>query len=399
MRNTERTVPSTHEIEIVLRDPSNKTDTLSYFIDVADTDFNRRWLALLKNNLKNNAHLEKNYCWLGWADSPRDADYLCHQINQAIFQINRFNASNYWRVAGLKPYKIDDYFTRDSVMYNNSYPIGWFKNSFNELENVDSNNIGLTLKHESMNRLHRYFEDLQGEAWNISHYYKVADYETKWAIRQLNVLCHELESWALSNRKKVHAPEWQRPSQITTFLNAPRQNLRDKDYELFLKTRYDREFGGVYLHWAQVGKTQFEVFRDEYGADIDDATCSAINSLKFYSGEFDVEWGRDITEKNAGWHRKEQTEFREWLKRNGFDWNDPKLSLGYIKIGQINIQKSFGTNDFFEIIKKVSDHLDIYQIKTDGITGTFDYVWSDDNYKQMQINFLKPGYDWSKNNA
>jgi hypothetical protein len=31
--------------------------------------------------------------------------------------------------------------------------------------------------------------------------------------------------------------------------------------------------------------------------------------------------------------------------------------------------------------------------------GTFDYVWSDDNYKQMQIDFLRPGYDWSKNNA
>ena len=261
------------------------------------------------------------------------------------------------------------------------------------------NNPGLRLNHNSMNRLHRYFEDLQGETWNISRYYKLADHETKWAIRQLNDLCHELESWVMSNRKKVQAPEWQRPSQITTFLNAPRQDLQEQDYELFLKTRYDREFGGVYLHWAQVGKTQYEVFRDEHGADIDEATCSAINSLKFYSGEFDVEWGRDINENNHDWHRREQTEFREWLQRNGFEWNDPKLSLGHIKIGQINLKKSFGDADFFEIIKQLSNHLDIYQIKTGDVTGTFDYVWSDDNYKQMQIDFLQPGYDWSKNNA
>jgi hypothetical protein len=100
---------------------------------------------------------------------------------------------------------------------------------------------GLKLNHEPMNRLHRYFEDLQGETWNISPYYKLADYETKWAIRQLNDLCHELESWVLSIGKKPTAPEWQRPSQITTFLNAPRQDLRDEDYELFLKNRYDRE--------------------------------------------------------------------------------------------------------------------------------------------------------------
>lgn len=375
---------SIKEIEIVLRNPENKQDTLSYFIDIEATDFNLRWLELLKQNLKNNLHLEKNYCWLGWADSPRNAEYLCRQINQAIFQINCFNSSNYWGVAGLPSYHINDYFSPESVIQPGE---------------VGNGKPGLRLNHEPMNRLHRYFEDLQGETWNISRYYKLADYNTKWAIRQLNDLCHELESWVLSNRKKAYEPEWQRPSQITTFLNAPRQDLREEDYDLFLKTRYDRELGGVYLHWAQVGKTQFEVFRDENGADIDAATCSAINSLKFYSGEFDIEWGRDINEQNHPWHSKEQQQFREWLTRNGMDYNDPKLSLGYIKIGQVNLNKSFGTEDFAVILKKLSAHLDIYQIHADGVTGTFDYVWSDDNYKQMQIDFLRPGYDWSKNNA
>jgi hypothetical protein len=45
--------------------------------------------------------------------------------------------------------------------------------------NQNTNNIGATLKHEPMNRLHRYFEDLQGEVWNLSPYYKLADYKTK----------------------------------------------------------------------------------------------------------------------------------------------------------------------------------------------------------------------------
>jgi len=380
----EQTVQSIKEIEIVLRNPENKQDTLSYFIDIESTDFNLRWLELLKKNLKNNLHLEKNYCWLGWADSPRNAEYLCRQINQAIFQINCFNSTKYWEVSGLPSYHINDYFSPESVIQPGE---------------VGNGKPGLRLNHEPMNRLHRYFEDLQGETWNISCYYKLADYDTKWAIRQLNDLCHELESWVLSNRKKAYEPEWQRPSQITTFLNAPRQDLQDKDYELFFKTRYDRELGGVYLHWAQVGKTQFEVFRDENGADIDAATCSAINSLKFYSGEFDVEWGRDINEQNHEWHFREQRAFREWLTRNGMDYNDPKLSLGYIKIGRVNLEKSFGTEDFRVILKKLSAHLDIYQIHADGVTGTFNYVWSDDNYTQMQIDFLRPGYDWSKNNV
>jgi hypothetical protein len=389
----EQTVQSIKEIEIVLRNPKDKQDTLSYFIDIEANDFNLRWLELLKENLKNKLHLEKNYCWLGWANGARNIEYLCHQINQAIFQINRFNSLNIWGVNGLKEYEIRDYFSTDSVMYSeNDSPIAKSRDN-------KKTHLGLSLKHEPMNRLHRYFEDLQGETWNLSSYYKLADYETKWAIRQLNDLCHELESWVLSYRKFKIDPEWQRPSQITTFLNAPRYDLKDEDYQLFLKNRYDRELGGVYLHWAQIGKTQFEVFRDEDGRDIDAAICSTINSLKFYSGEFDVEWGKNVNEKEHEWHAQEQKKFREWLMRNRFDYNDPRLSLGYIKIGQINLEKSFGTNDFFKIIEMISKHLDIYKIKIDDVECTYDYVWSDANYKQIQIDFLKPGYDYSQKHA
>lgn len=382
-------MPSTREIEVVLRNPTKLEDKISYFIEYEPTDFNLRWIKELKKNLQQRFHLEKNYCWIGWAQSPRDVDYLCREINRAIWQINEFNASGIWQDKGLSSYNIDDHFTKDVVMYDDKeYPIGkWVDNP---------NNLGLCLKHDSMNRLHRYFEDLQGEAWSISPYYQLADYETKWAIRQLNVLCHELEGWVSANRKVKLEPQWQRPSQITTFLNAPRSDLRNEDYDLFIENKFDRVFGGVYLHWAQVGKTQFEVFRDEEGQDVDEQTCSAMNSLKFYSGEFDIEWARDVTEETAPWHKKEQDEFRDWLKRNNMNPDDPKMSLGYIKLGQVNLQKSFNTTDFFEIVDIVGNHLDIYQIKVDDVTGTFDYVWSDSNYKQMQIDFLKPGYDWSK---
>jgi len=92
-------------------------------------------------------------------------------------------------------------------------------------------------------------------------------------------------------------------------------------------------------------------------------------------------------------------EFKKWLQARGYDWNDSQLALGYIKLGQVNLEKSFGTTDFFTIINKLSAHLDIYKIRVGDIEGTYDYVWSDDNYKQMQIDFLKPGYDWSLKNV
>jgi hypothetical protein len=78
----------------------------------------------------------------------------------------------------------------------------------------------------------------------LSPYYKQADHETKYAIRQLNNICHEIEGWVESYRKSKVDPEWIRPAQITTFLNAPRYDLHDEDFELFKVNRYARELGG-----------------------------------------------------------------------------------------------------------------------------------------------------------
>ena len=113
------------------------------------------------------------------------------------------------------------------------------------------------------------------------------------------------------------------------------------------------------MHWAQVGKTHIEVFRDEDGADVDDVVCSTINALKYYTGEFDIGWAKDITYENAPWEREEQDEFHKWLKRNGFDPADKKLALGFIKIGQCDLQKSFGTTDPQKVWTILSNYLDI----------------------------------------
>jgi hypothetical protein len=151
------------------------------------------------------------------------------------------------------------------------------------------------------------------------------------------------------------------------------------------------------MHWTQIGKTLFEVFRDEGAPELTDTVCEAITELKYYSGEFDVEWGNDVTllgDTNP-WHTQEQIAFRKWLIENGRDPADPTLSLGYLPIGQVELTKSFGTGDYQQIWDILSNHLDIYKIEVDGISNTFEYCWSDSGYKQMQIDMMKPGYDYS----
>ena len=374
---------------ITYRNPQNLDDTLDVYFDIENNYFTDKWKIELKNLLKSNFHLEKNYCFMGFVQSPRNINYLTSKINESIKQINNFNSTQVWQNAGLKDYYINDHFDSDAVMWDENLPIG------KSVNGDDMATPGCRLKHNAMNRLHRYFEDLQGEAWGLSSYYKLADFDTKYAIRQLNDLCHELESWVSAYRKSKFEPEWQRPSQINTWLNAPRKNLSYKDYELFLQNKYDRECGGVYLHWAQVGKTHIEVYRDEDGADVDNVVCSTINALKYYTGEFDIEWGQDVTEKLSPWHVEDQKNFRQWLTRNGFDAGDPKLALGYIKIGQCDMIKSFGTDDPQKIWNVLSKYLDVYKIVIDDVSNKFDYVWSQPDFVQKQIEIMKPGYIWS----
>jgi len=380
--NTEPTVPSTEKNNFIYDMVRVGLTEKAYYFQVYDTPLGHRWLDSLKDNLKKELVLEKNFCFLGFADSKRNLNFLCRELNKSIEQINSFSFT--------PPYKKIHPFTSDDFQYSSKLPIG---KAVNGDESVTP---GKRLKHDACNLLHRYFEELQGTAWQISNYYKQADQETKYAIRQLNNICHEIESWVNADRKKAIEPEWMRPSQITTFLNAPRHDLHEEDFELFKQNRYDRELGGVYLHWSQVGKTLYEVFRDEHAPKMTEALCSEINHQKYYSGEFDVEWGQTITEKND-FKKQEMDQYREWLEDNGYDWDDPKLSLGYIKIGQIDLQRTFGTNaSIHEIHNVMNNNLDITSIRTihgPSIECDYPYTLESDDWKKIQMEGLKKGYE------
>ena len=354
-------------VRIVLRNPLNHSDQLDYVIQSFDHKLGQDWILALEKLLQSTKPLEKNYCFLGFPQTARTVEYLCNEITQHIHTVNN----------GLTRYRIDLTITPDTVLATD-----WAENGPN---------------HILFNKLHNHFEILQGTVSNISNWYKHADYDVKYAIRQLNNICHELESLILSRRKAVTSPDWIRPSQITTWITADRYTLTDEHRQLFNSNGYDRVLGGVYMHWTQIGKTLFEVFRDEHAPALTNTVCDAITHLKYYSGEFDVEWGNDIVYNSVcPWHVEEQDQFRNWLQNNGQDITDVSLSLGYLPIGQVQLQQSFGTTDPQTIWNMLSAHLDIYKIEVNGINQTFDYCWTDSDYKQQQIAKLKPGYDYQR---
>lgn len=343
------------QITITLRS-SRTGNTLPVCIDVPDTGLGRKWHTALQHLVKNQYHLEKNYCWLGWTESERTAKYICGEINCSIAAVNQANLG----------YHIDcpDYDVATVIQTN------------------------LDINHERMNWLHRYFEDLQGVSGAMSSYYTAANNTTRWHIRQLNLLCHELESLALSMRKAAQAPEWRRPSQLMCWLRAPRFELEPEDYELFGIETINRQLGGVYVGVNKaVGKAHWEVFNDE-GRDsrLDELTTISLRAQTQASGDFDIEWARDPGAYH--WQQKKLTEFREWLTANGFDPEDKNLTIGHPKVAQVNLVKSFGTTDYKQIWAQLAQHLDVYKIQVGNISATYDYNWSDPDYAEQQIKEL-----------
>lgn len=301
---------------------------------------------------------------MGFPNTARDLPYLCDQMNLAIAQIN-----------STLDYRILEQFAPESCLARD-----WADNGPN---------------HALFNEIHNHFERLQGTVDNFSSYYIRANSDTKYAIRQLNNLCHEMETLILSQRKAATAPEWVRPSQITTWLTADRYDLQAHHRQGFVDNGYDRVTGGVYMHWTQIGKTLFEVFRDEGAPQLTDTVCEAITHLQYYSGEFDIEWGRNVTVgADCPWHDQEQSKFQQWLLDNGLDPANPELSLGYLPIGQVDLLGSFGTDRAHEIWPVLGNYLDIYRIEVDGVAQTYDYCWTDADYQQQQIQQLQPGYDY-----
>jgi hypothetical protein len=342
-------------IEIDLRGKDH--NILTVYIDVADNSLSRKWLRALNDIIQNDLHLEKNYCWLGWAESDRNPEYLCTQINRSIHAVNSANLG----------YIIQDFFSPSNVI------------------SLDTDGVD----HEHMNHLHRYFEDLQGTTGAMSTYYTAADDYTRWHIRQLNLLCHELESLVLSIRKAKTAPEWRRPSQLMCWLHAPRYTLDNEDSELFGIETINRKLGGVYVGVNKaVGKHHWEVFCDE-GRDsrISELVTTGLRTQSQAAGDFDIEWARDPSQYH--WQIQHLAEFREWLERNGFDPDEPSLTIGHPQVGQVDLQRSFGTQDWEAIYSQLSQHQDVYKIRTSGAQATYEYHWSDPDYDQQQIRALK----------
>jgi len=335
---------------------------LPVYFDVYDNSLSRKWLVALENVLNSQLHLEKNYCFFGFPDGPRNLELLVSEINKTIAGINQGNID----------YTINDHFTTENIVEQPDIKYG------------NESNKHFVANHEKLNQLHLYFEETQGVSGAMSKHYNKADAETRWYIRQLNLLCHETECLIISLGQK--AKEWVRPSNVMCWLHAPRFVLDEEDYNLFGVDTIARHLGGVYVGVNKaVGKHHWEVFCDEGGdSRIDELTTTTLKPQTEAAGDFDIEWGQNVIGKP--FMTEQLADFRKWLVTNGFDPKDPYLTIGHPKIGQIDLQHSFSSTDFHNVLSILTQHLDVYSIRTSNAYAEYDYTWRDS--KQLQVLLL-----------
>jgi hypothetical protein len=132
------------------------------------------------------------------------------------------------------------------------------------------------------------------------------------------------------------------------------------------------------------------VFVDEaqYNPDFvaDNLVTTSLRSQTEAAGDFDIEWANNPG--NYEWQQQHLANFRKWLILNGLDPEDKTLTIGHPQIGQVDLVRTFGTQDHTKIWQALSNHLDVHAVRTSDASAIYTYHWSDPDYKDQQITAL-----------
>jgi hypothetical protein len=168
--------------------------------------------------------------------------------------------------------------------------------------------------------------------------------------------------------------------------------LDDDDYELFGIESINRPTGGVFVGVNKaVGKHHWEVFVDEanYNPEhrTDSLTTTTLKPQTEAAGDFDIEWAQNPA--GAPWQTRNLANFRSWLIGNGFDPEDKSLTIGHPQVGQVDLLRSFGTENYESIWAQLNTRLNVTEIRTSGAQVAYPYRWSESDYMQQQIKSLQ----------
>lgn len=245
---------------------TNRIDYKDLVFNVHDTTIAKKWA----NEVSNNYALDEIDRFQAWPGSEKNISYYVALLEKQIDIVNLY-----------KPGTI----------------------IFDQMLNQDT-----------LNYLHRFFEELRGPIEIGTYFYNTAPNDVQQAISKFNVLIHETEHLIRNNDA---------PTIVGTFKNRPRMSLDSNDYNYFtIKWKY----GEVYINYCEVGKTLLDVFKDQ------DAHVghNNIRPQQHYSADFMIKFGIDIPNEV---HEARIKQFKEWYLLQPYSFDE--LSLGMIPVASL----------------------------------------------------------------
>jgi hypothetical protein len=220
------------------------------------------------------------------------------------------------------------------------------------VNNYSPNSIPIKLtedmNQDTMNYLHKFFEDLRGPILATSEFYNNSPKNVQQALMDFNLVIHEFEHFQFNER---YLPLTNHPyATIVCTYKGPRFSLADEDYQHYT---FKWEFGTVYINYCEVGKPLLDVFKDNDEIVGDDN----IRPLTFYSSDWQLKLGPSTTDSV---YIERLKKFKEWFDNNQYrlnlDWG-PKLALGMIPVAKLNREQSkLLTKSDIEIVELLSKY-------------------------------------------
>jgi hypothetical protein len=198
-----------------------------------------------------------------------------------------------------------------------------------------------------LNELHRYFEILRGPQLEPAAFFATAPASIREALEDFNLYIHEYEGHLNSANPGDNAAV-----DITFLGERMRPSMSPEDYRYF---DVQREFGGLYLHYCEVGKPLLSVFEDK------DEVVGLHNfrPLENISASFDIYFGESTKYR---YDLEFRMRFHRWIRSLGLDPLDPKLCLGFVKIGQVILDNRFAGMSRMQFLEYFSHFLTLKRI-------------------------------------
>lgn len=321
-------------------------ETLPTEYDILPHFTAQKWArCLVHDYFRKGTLVEKNYMLQHWEyddnnPNARNKSALCREMNRYVNVIN-------------------EYFDGSSE----AKPKYEITQCFNPV----------TLDQQILNEIHHHFELLIGQVWSVSEWFKLADEPTRFAIRQLNNLCHEMESLCRPSFK--NQKNWW-VGVFFPYTKVIRYKFIESDYDHF--TQYS-DFGSIILHYSQLGKTPLEA----YAARDEEVFDNNITGLRYLSGEFDISFQPDVpmsvqTQTIAKYNRNAF----EWIRSRGQDPESKFTGIGFVHVAKFD-RSLFPGLSAEQVMSIITETDDIYKLELIDANGnvveesTLDYTWLD----------------------